>query len=123
MRFITPHLHGFLDYAAALALIIAPFVLGLEQSSVLAHWISVAAGVGLIGYSLITDYFASIAKVIPFKVHLVLDLAAAVFFLAAPTVLGFTGIVAIYYYVMGAGVVMVVALSNTLEHAQAPANA
>jgi len=121
MRFITPHLHGFLDYAAALALIIAPFVLGIAEQSALAHWISVAAGVGLITYSLITDYFASLAKLIPFKVHLALDMAAAVFFLVAPSVLGFTGIVEIYYYVMGAGVVMVVLLSNTVQTREAAA--
>lgn len=115
MRFITPSLHGILDYAAAIALIVLPFILGLEAQSALAHWISVIAGVGLVGYSLITQYAFSFAKLIPFKVHLILDIAAAVFFVAAPFILGFEGVVAIYYWVMGAGVVMVVALSHTLD--------
>jgi len=115
MRFINSTLHGLLDYAAATALIIAPFLLGLAEQSVFAHWFSVAAGAGLIVYSLITKYAYSMAKIIPFKIHLMFDLAAAVVFLLAPFLFGFEGIVAGYYWVMGAGVVMVVLLSNTLE--------
>ncbi|TDF37563.1 hypothetical protein EYS14_15575 [Alteromonadaceae bacterium M269] len=117
MRFITSTLHGILDYAAAVALIILPFILGLEEQSPLAHWISVIAGVGLIGYSLLTEYTFSLAKMIPFKVHLALDIVAAVFFVIAPFVLGFDGIAAIYYWVMGAGVVAVVVFSNSVEPA------
>ena len=115
MRFINSSLHGIMDYAAALALIVLPFLLGLEEQSALAHWISVIAGVGLIGYSLITQYAFSLAKVIPFKLHLILDIVAAIFFLIAPFVLGFDGVAAIYYWVMGAGVVMVVVFSNALD--------
>lgn len=116
MRFINSTLHGLLDYAAAITLIIAPFVLGLAEQSAFAHWFSVAAGVGLIAYSLITKYAYSVAKIIPFKTHLMLDLAAAVVFLLAPFLFGFEGIVAGYYWVMGMGVVMVVLFSSTLQH-------
>ncbi len=119
MRFINSSLHGILDYAAAVALIVLPFLLGLEEQSALAHWISVIAGVGLIGYSLLTQYAFSVAKVIPFSIHLILDIVAAVFFIIAPFVLGFEGIVAIYYWVMGAGVVAVVVFSNSSESAAA----
>lgn len=116
MRFINSTFHGLLDYAAAITLIIAPFVLGLAEQSAFAHWFSVAAGAGLIAYSLITKYAYSLAKIIPFKTHLMLDLAAAIVFLLAPFLFGFEGIVAGYYWVMGAGVVMVVLFSNTLQH-------
>lgn len=113
MRFINSTLHGMMDYAAALALIIAPFILGIAEQSALAHWVSVAAGVGLIVYSLITNYHWSLAKLIPFKVHLGMDLAAAVVFLLAPWIFGFEGTVKIYYIVMGLGVLAVVIFSNT----------
>ena len=49
---------------------------------------------------------------IPFKTHLVLDLAAAVVFITAPFVFGSTGLVTGYYFVMAAGVTAVVALTN-----------
>lgn len=112
LQFITPNLHGALDFAAALGLIVFPFLLGLQG---LALWMSVAGGAGLILYSLLTDYALGPIKLISFDVHLLLDLSAAVAFLAAPAVFGFTGIVAAYYYVMGAGVVAVVGLSERLS--------
>lgn len=113
MRFINSTLHGLLDYAAALALIIAPFVLGLQDQSALAHWASIAAGVGLIAYSLLTNYRYSAVKLIPFKLHLILDLSAAVFFLVAPLIFSFDSISQLYYWVMGLGVLLVVAFTNT----------
>ena len=109
MKFIKPSVHGALDYIAALALIAIPFLLGFEG---LALWLSVAGGVGLIAYSLLTDYALSVAKVLPFDFHIIFDSLAAVVFIAAPFVFGFTGIVQIYYIVMGLGVLVVVAFSS-----------
>lgn len=113
MRFINSTIHGLLDYAAALALIIAPNVLGLGAESALAYWLSVAAGIGLIVYSLITDYAFSMAKVLAFKLHLGFDIAAAIVFLFAPLLFGFNGIANIYYPVMGIGVLMVVLFTDS----------
>jgi hypothetical protein len=68
MKFLTVKLHGLGDYAAAMVLIVAPFFLGLKEQSMIAHWASIAGGVGLIIYSMLTDYTFSVAKIIPFKV-------------------------------------------------------
>ena len=48
MKFLTSTINGLGDDAAAIVLIIAPFVLGLKEQSVIAHWASIAGGVGLI---------------------------------------------------------------------------
>lgn len=109
IRFLTPTLHGVLDYAAATGLIVLPFILGFGG---LALWLSVAGGIGLIGYSLLTDYAFSAAAVISFKTHLVLDLAAALSFAAAPFVFSWGGLIMGYYLVMAGAVVIVVALSQ-----------
>lgn len=109
IRFITPALHGAGDYAAATALIVLPFVLRLEG---FALTLSVAGGTGLILYSLMTDYALGPLKLLSYKTHIVLDLLAAVAFLVAPFVLGFEGLTRIYYFVMGGGVLVVVALSG-----------
>lgn len=109
MKFITPSMHGALDYIAALALIVIPFILGFSG---IALWLSIVGSAGLIVYSLLTDYSMSIAKVIPFNLHIILDSAAAVAFIVAPFILGFTGTAQIYYIVMGLGVVAVVAFSS-----------
>ena len=112
MKFLTPKLHGLGDYAAAAALIVGPFVLQIADQSVFAHWFSVAGGVGLIVYSLLTDYTFSAANVIPFKTHLLLDSAAGVAFILLPLLLGLDGIARIYFFVMGVGVLVVVAVTN-----------
>ena len=114
-RILTPTIHGLLDYAAASALIVLPFLLGLAETSAIAQWLSVGGGIGLITYSLATDYAFGAVGLFPFRVHLALDLAAAVAFAAAPFVFGWTGLTQGYYLVMAAGVIVVVALSKTDE--------
>ena len=101
IRFVSSTIHGLLDYAAAGGLIIFPVLLGFDG---LTLWLSVAGGVGLIGYSLITDYAFSVAPVISFKTHLALDLTAGAVFIAAPFVFGWTGLVMGYYFAMASGV-------------------
>ena len=113
MKFLTSKFHGLGDYAAAAVLIVAPSVLGLKEQSLIAHWASIAGGVGLIIYSLLTDYTFSIAKIIPFKVHLVLDSLAGLILIALAFALSLEGIAQIYMIVMGAGVLLVVAVSQT----------
>lgn len=112
MRFIGNQVHGVIDYALALALIVLPFVLGFQAVSPIGHWLSVGAGAGLFVYSLLTGYSLSLQKLIPYGAHLVLDFAAGLVFLAAPFLFGFTGLVQTYYLVVGAAVVVVVLLSN-----------
>lgn len=48
LQFLTPALHGVLDYVAAAALIALPFLLGFQGIEL---WLSVAGGAGLIAYS------------------------------------------------------------------------
>ncbi len=115
MKFLNPTLHGLGDYAAALVLIAAPFVLGIAEQSAVAHWVSVAGGAGLIGYSLLTDYAFSLTGAIPYAAHLVLDTVAGVAFVALPFLLGLTGIAQLYFVAMGAGVLLVVAASAPQE--------
>lgn len=125
IRFINPTLHGLLDYAAAATLVVLPFVLNLGAYGTIEQWLSVAGGFSLILYSLITDYAFSAARLVSFRTHLILDLAAAAAFLAAPVVFGFAGLPAGYYIAMAIGVVLVVALSNSnaAENADRPATA
>ncbi len=113
MKFLTVKLHGLGDYAAAAVLIVAPFFLGLKEQSMIAHWASIVGGVGLIIYSMLTDYTFSVAKIIPFKTHLVLDSLAGCVLIALAFVLKLEGIAQIYMIVMGAGVLLVVAVTKT----------
>ena len=113
MKFLTPKLHGLGDYAAAVVLIVAPFVLGIKEQSMIAHWASVVGGIGLIIYSLLTDYTFSVAKIIPFKTHLVLDAVAGLVLIALALLLELDIIGRGYLIVMGAGVLLVVVVTQT----------
>ncbi|MEM1192440.1 MAG: hypothetical protein AAGH42_03495 [Pseudomonadota bacterium] len=112
MRFLNSTLHGYIDYAAALALIIAPFFFLPASAPAIATWLSVAAGSALIVYSLITDYSASVRRAIPFPVHLAIDLTAGLAFVLAPLALGFEGLTQLYYQVMGGAIILVVLVSS-----------
>ena len=91
MRFIRPSVHGVLDYLVALALIAVPLVADFGRVSPAAAGISIAAGTGLALYSLLTDYAAGLRRVIPWRLHLRLDAAAAVVLAAVPIVLDLDG--------------------------------
>ena len=123
LRFLTPTLHGVVDYLAGAGLITMPFVLGLGASSPLAKWLAVATGVAVIIASLLTNYRFGALRVLPFKGHLAIDTAVAVAFAAAPSLLGFTGLDAWYYWANSAAVFVVVALSQPREPALQGAHA
>ena len=120
MKFIPATFHGFLDYAVALTLIAGPFVLNFTG---IAQMLAIAGGAGLFLYSLITDYSVSVQKMLPFKVHLLFDFVAALVLIAAPFIFGaeggFTEIAKYFYIVIGAAVVIVVAVTNPTIHQDA----
>src|SRR5215813_12919518 len=101
MKFISPKLHGILDYSVAIVLIVAPVVLRFSDVSVAAAVISAVAGIGLVIYSLLTAYSGGVRALIPFRVHLVLDALAAVALLVVPFLLGFAGTPRAFYIVIG----------------------
>lgn len=112
MRFITKTIHAWLDYPVALALISLPFILGLGASNPLALVISPIAGVAAFLLTAFTDHHLGLVRVLPYRLHLAVDLAVGVVFLALPFVLGFKGLDAAFYWLNGAAVVAVIALSK-----------
>lgn len=115
LRFVTRNIHAYLDYPVAFALMGLPFLLGLGQSNPLALWLSVVTGVAAFVLTVLTDHHLGVWRVLPYKVHLAVDLLVGVTFLAAPSLLGFSGLDAIYYWLNGAAVVAVISLSAPEE--------
>ncbi len=109
-RFITKTMHAFLDYPVALSLMGAPFLLGLGVSHPLAIWLALGTGVAAFILTLFTDHRLGAFRVLPYSFHLAVDAVVGAAFLLAPTVLGFTGMDAMYYWVNGAAVLLVVSL-------------
>lgn len=110
MRFITKQIHSYLDYPVAFALIGLPFLLGLGSSNPLALQISVATGVAALLLTILTDHQTGVFKVLSYKLHLAVDFLVGLTFVIVPFVLGFEGIDALFYWLNGAAVLLVVGL-------------
>lgn len=112
MRLVTKTIHAWLDYPVALALVGLPFLLGLGASHPLALTISPIVGVAVFLLTVFTDHHLGVVRVLPYRLHLAVDLAVGVLFLILPFALGFSGLDAAYYWLNGAAVVTVIGLSK-----------
>lgn len=104
----TQAFHAYIDYPVALGLIAMPFLLGLGASNPLAMHLSVVTGIAALVLTLITDHETGVLKLLPYNLHLAVDFMVGLAFVAAPFVLGFTGLDAAYYWVIGGTVLAVV---------------
>lgn len=86
MKILSPFVHGIIDYAVGILLLLAPTLFGFEGTPEI---LSYVLGAGHIAYSLITRYPLSIAKLIPFPIHGMIESAAGLFLLASPWLFGF----------------------------------
>ncbi len=88
MRFIPTRLHAPLDYIVGVALIAAPWIFQFSEHAA-PTVISIVLGIGLIGYSLFTNYELGVWKVAPMAVHNLIDIAAGALLAASPWIFGF----------------------------------
>jgi SPW repeat len=88
MRFIPTKFHAPLDYIVGVALIAAPWIFQFSDVTAAAA-VSIVLGIGLIAYSLFTDYELGVWKVAPMAVHNLFDIAAGAFLAASPWIFGF----------------------------------
>ena len=88
MRFIPTKFHAPLDYIVGAALIAAPWILQFSEHTA-ATVVPVVLGIGLIAYSLFTNYELGVWKIAPMAVHNLIDFAAGAFLALSPWLFGF----------------------------------
>ena len=88
MRFIPTRLHAPLDYIVGAALIAAPWIFQFSEHTA-ATIVPIVLGIGLIAYSLLTDYELGVWKVAPMAVHNLIDVVAGTVLAASPFIFGF----------------------------------
>ena len=113
MKFITKSIHAYLDYPVALALILLPFILGLGESNEIALYLSVVTGIAAFVLTLLTDHHLGVYKVIPYKLHLVVDFIVAIVFIISPFLFSFKGLDTYYYWINGISVLSVISMHKT----------
>lgn len=80
-RPISTFVHGILDYVTAPTLIMLPRMLKLGN---MATNILSAAGLGVLGYSVMTRYELGVFKLLPMKTHLTMDIVSGAALTMAP---------------------------------------
>jgi hypothetical protein len=88
MRFIPTKLHAPLDYIVGAALIAAPWIFQFSEHTA-ATIVPIVLGIGLIVYSLFTNYELGLWKVAPMAVHNLIDITAGALLAASPWIFGF----------------------------------
>lgn len=83
--------HAFLDYMMVLVLLTAPWVLDFSHIEP-AKTISLVAGAFILLLSLITKHEGGILRIVPMRLHLILDIVLGGMLIVAPFALGFTGV-------------------------------
>jgi hypothetical protein len=100
MKVISTKVHGVMDYLMGVILVAAPWLLNFNRDGA-ETWVPVILGVGVILYSLITDYELSVAKTLSMKTHLTLDVLSGIFLAASPWIFGFNDYVYLPHLILG----------------------
>jgi SPW repeat-containing protein len=109
---IPTRIHGVLDYATAIVLIAAPWLFGFDEHRN-ATLVPVILGIGIILYSLLTDYELGLADVIPMPTHLILDALGGLVLIASPWIFRFSDDIWWPHVAVGLFELVVVALSRS----------
>ena len=118
IRFVPTAVHGVFDYVGGVGLIASPFIFGFFKMGGIAVALPIVLGLGLVLYSLLTNYELGIPalRFIPMSVHLTVDFVAAAFLLVAPFLFGYSsqGLnVWLPQVLAGVGVIVLVLVSQT----------
>ncbi len=116
MRFLPTKVHGLLDYLVGIALIAAPWLFQFQDVGGMAVYLPIVLGVGLIVYSIFTNYEWGLVKVLPMPYHLVVDFVAAALLALSPWLFGFANQkwnAWVPHVAVGVVVILVVLVSKT----------
>ena len=104
MKFLSPLVHGMLDYLLAALFLGAPYWLNL--ASPLARSLCLLFGGGLLLVSLLTRYPLGLLRLVPFPVHGGIEFIGAVTLLASPWLAGFADVDLARNFFLGTGVAL-----------------
>jgi hypothetical protein len=89
MKIIDQKTHGILDYLYGVILMASPWLFNFYEGGS-ESWVAIVLGAGTLVYSIVTNYELCLVKLIPMRIHLLVDLVAGIFLAASPWLLGFS---------------------------------
>jgi len=87
LKILSPRIHGYLDYVVVIAFALLPQLLGLSGTERYLAW--TLAMVHLV-LTLATDFPLGAIKLVPLRVHGMIELAVAPVLVAVPWIFGFS---------------------------------
>jgi len=100
MHIINTKTHAYIDYTVAAILIAAAFLLNFQSENV-PNTVMYAVGAWSLFYSLFTKYKLGLIKIIPIKIHFMLDTVSGIFLATSPWLLGFSDKVFLPHLALG----------------------
>src|SRR5262249_10485583 len=118
IRFVPTEVHAVFDYVGGVGLIASPFVFGFYGMGGIAVLLPLTLGIGLIAYSLLTDYELGLPgmRVVPMWMHLTVDFVASALLAVAPFLFGYSSQgpnVWLPQVIAGIGVMLLVLVTKT----------
>ncbi|QQR39420.1 SPW repeat domain-containing protein [Devosia rhizoryzae] len=107
---MSSRVHGIIDYLVAAVLLLAPYLFGFADGGP-AQMVPTVLAIAIIIVSLLTRYELSVAKLIPYPIHLVLDLLVGLVLLVSPWLFNFADQIWWPHVLVGVLSFIVVALS------------
>ena len=108
---IDTRTHGIIDYVTGALLIIAPYIFGFATGGV-EQWLPQVIGAAIILMSLLTRYELSVAKLIPLKAHLGVDIATGLLLAVSPWLFGFAELIWWPHLLVGLMEIVVAAMTR-----------
>jgi hypothetical protein len=119
MKPIPSRVHGILDYVVGVLLLLAPSLFGFADNDA-ARNTAYIVGIGTLLYSVFTAYELGVVKIIPYRVHLGLDLVAGIFLALSPWLLDFADRIVWPHLLVGLLEIGVALLSRAAATAKDP---
>lgn len=111
MAIINTKLHGILDYSIAFVLIL-PWIVNYNATSQ-DSLVLASCGSLVLLYSLITNYEFGMIKLLPMRVHLVLDLLVGLFLILTPWLFDLYNYYGYWPIIIGIPMLVLTALSSS----------
>ena len=100
MKFISTKIHGVLDYLVGIFLIVSPWIFRLHPTEA-EGIVFIVLGIMAFIYSIFTNYELGLIRIIPVKIHLMLDILSGIVLAASPWLFEFSDEVYIPHLVLG----------------------